>query len=332
MARARAGWVLGAGLAAAVAVLVASLLAGTALPPARAWAVLAGGGDEVERAIVLDVRLARALAAFVVGAALGMSGAAYQGLFRNPLADPFIVGTSGGAALGGVAAIVLGASGSLLGISAASVAAFGGALAATAVSFGAARVRGRVPLGSLLLVGFAVGALAGAGVAVLLYYHTRNWNEILGWMMGHLAGASWAKVRVAAVATVLAYVALAVPARSLNAWAFGEESAAQLGVEVERVKAGVLAAGALAVAGAVVACGIVGFVGLIVPNVVRALVGPDHRRVIPLSAIVGGAFLGAADLVARLAFPPAGLPAGAVTALVGPLFFVWILRRRVARS
>jgi iron complex transport system permease protein len=321
----------GATLAVAAAGVCGHALTGTALPPGRAWEVLLGsGGTPSERRIVRDIRLPRALTGFLVGALLGMSGATFQGLFRNPLADPFVVGSSGGAALGGVVAFVLGAAGTAWeGIPIMGITAFAGACAATWAAFLLARHRGRVPLSPLLLIGFALGSFCSAVVTVLLLRFTRNWNYVLNWLMGHLAESTWAHVRTAGLASVAAFVVLAAAGRDLNAMAFGEETALQLGVETERLKAWILAAGSLAVGAAVAVAGIIGFVGLIVPHFFRRLSGPDHRTLIPLSALGGGAFLVFADWAARAALPPTGLPAGTITALLGLPFFVWVLRHSV---
>ncbi len=316
--------------AIAVALVAVSLFVGPAgLSPREVVDGLRAGDRHHD--IVVNVRLPRALLAFVVGAALAGSGAVFQGLFRNPLADPFVVGISGGAALGAVAAIVSGVEVTVLGLGAVTLSAFAGALGAAWLVWRLAATGGRVPVTTLLLAGFAVGAFASAAVSVMLLLNARNWNEILFWMMGSLERAdAWNRVKVAVPFVVLSLGAVGVFARDLNVMLLGEEPAQQLGVEVERVKKVLLAAGAVSAAVAVAMVGIIGFVGLIVPHVVRLLVGPDHRVLLPVTVLAGGAFLVAADLVSRAVLPPAGLPVGTVTALAGAPFFILLLRRRTA--
>ncbi len=321
-----------AGLAAAaLALMAASLFVGPArLTPGEVFAALRA--HDLTNSIVM-LRLDQAMLAFVVGAALAGSGAVFQGLFRNPLADPFVVGASGGAALGAVCAIVAGVNVTLLGLGATTFAAFVGALGATWLVWRLSSARGRTPVTTLLLAGFAVSSFASAMVSILLLMHTQNWNEIMTWMLGSVARPDAGirlKVALPFVAVSLGIVGFF--ARDLNVMLLGEEPAQQLGVEVERVKMVLLAAGAIAAAVAVAMCGIIGFVGLIVPHVVRLVVGPDHRTLLPVTILAGGTFLVGADLVARIALPPAGLPVGSVTALAGAPFFLLLLRRRGPRA
>jgi iron complex transport system permease protein len=289
-------------------------------------------GHEKIGPILLELRLPRALLAFVVGASLGASVVVFQGLFRNPLADPFVVGVSGGAALGAVAAVVLGLEATLLGLGSATVAAFAGALGAAFLAYQLARVRGRVPVGSLLLSGFAIGSFAGALVSILLLFNSKNWNEVIAWLFGNLNHPDpWTRVKVVLPFATASTAVMAIYSRDLDLMLLGEESAQQLGVEVERVKRVLLGAGAVAAAAAVAVCGIIGFVGLIVPHVVRGLVGPRHRMLLPVTVLAGGTLLTLADVAARAASADSPLPIGAVTALFGAPFFVYLLRRRAVR-
>lgn len=303
---------------------------------AIAASVFVGSGDlppgEMKRAILVDLRLPRACLGFLTGAALAAAGVTFQGLFRNALADPFVTGVSGGAALGAVVALTLGLRQYVFGLAPAALAAFVGALATVAVVHRLAHVRGRVPVGTLLLAGFAVQALTSALVSILILFHTKDWNEVLRWLMGSLSDARWLKVQLLIPFVVVAYAVMRFYARDLNVMLMGEESAQQLGVDVERTKRRLMAAGAIATAAAVAACGIVGFVGLIVPHIARKLVGPDHRNLLPVTALAGGALVVIADLAARWAMPPAGLPIGAVTALLGAPFFLYMMRRRGVRA
>jgi iron complex transport system permease protein len=284
------------------------------------------------RDIVLEYRLPRGILAFLVGASLGASGVCFQGLFRNALADPFVVGVSSGAALGAVAAIVLGLESTMLGLAPATATAFLGATAAALLAYAVARVKGRVPVTTLLLAGSAIGSFAGAMVSILILINSPKWSEVVTWLMGSMSHPDpWDRVKVVVPCLIASATVMLVYARDLNLLLLGEESAQQLGVEVERLKLFLLAAGSLAAAGAVATCGMIGFVGLIVPHVARRLVGPDHRTLLPITVLAGGTLLTLADVAARVVSPQFPLPIGAVTALGGAPFFVYILRRRSAK-
>lgn len=287
-------------------------------------------GDPRAAVILRDLRIPRLLLAAGVGAALSVSGAIYQGLFRNPLADPFVLGVSGGSALGAVAGIVLRVP-AVLGLAGVSACSLGGGLAAAGLVYRIARAGGRVPLGTLLLAGFAVGSVASAVVTILLVTSAGSWADILLWLMGSLHHPDgWDRLKLLAPAAAVAVLVATVYARELNLFLAGEESALQLGVEVERTKVVLLVGATVGAAGAVAAAGMIGFVGLIVPNLVRRLTGPDHRDLVPASAMGGAALVAAADLAARTVRWPAELPIGAVLALVGGPFFLLVLRRRAA--
>ena len=316
---------------------IPSALAIAALVPAAAGAlalsIFAGETvtGELTRDIVLEYRLPRGILAFLVGASLGASGVCFQGLFRNSLADPFVVGVSSGAALGAVAAIVLGLERTVLGLAPPTVTAFLGATAAAFLAYGVARVRGRVPVTTLLLGGSAIGSFAGAMVSILILINSPKWSEVVTWLMGSMMHPDpWNRVKVVVPCLLASGTVMMIYARDLNLLLLGEESAQQLGVEVERLKVLLLAAGSLAAAGAVATCGMIGFVGLIVPHVARRLVGPDHRTLLPITVLAGGILLTLADAASRMvsSYP---LPIGAVTALGGAPFFVYILRRRSAK-
>lgn len=313
-------------VAAATAVGPGGLALGDVLGALWGGPPRGGGARDVAAVIVWELRLPRACLAYVVGAALGLSGAIFQGLFRNPLADPFVIGISGGASVGAVAALALGASTEAFGLGPVPLFAFGGGLAAAAVVYALGRSDGRAPVETLLLAGVAVGAFCAALTALLLWLNTAGQPEMILWLMGQWESAGWARV-----AAAFPYVAVAAAggiafARDLNALALGEEQARQLGVETERAKRVLLAAGTLAAAAAVAVAGLIGFVGLIVPHAVRRLAGADHRIVVPASALAGGVFLVAADAAGR-SVGPSGLPLGVVTGLCGGPFFLYVLRR-----
>lgn len=322
----RSNQVLGLLLLLTIGGFAASLYTGsTSLPVMK---VLAGRDvDAVDRVMVLDIRLPRAVTALIVGGCLALAGVIFQGLFRNPLADPFVVGTSGGAALGAVAAGLIIPGATWIGVSASHLAALAGSLATSAIVLSLSRRSGRISLQSLLLCGFVVGTFAASMVTILLLLHTRNWNEVLQWLMGHLSLSSWARIRMGLPWAVIAFGIAVWYARDLNLLLFGEETAQHLGSDVERAKRALLIAGALATAAAVSMAGIIGFVGLLVPHVLRGVLGSDHRNLLPSAFLGGGVVLLFSDIVARWVWPPVGLPVGAVTAMLGPPFFLWLLRR-----
>ena len=320
---------------ALVALLVALLLAAivlavrhgaVALSLADVVDALLGRGDPATVTIVRDLRLPRALQAALVGAALGLSGAAFQALLRNPLSEPYILGVSSGAAVGAVLAITAG----LAAAWAVPAAAFAGAGVAIVLVFRiAAGVGPALDTRVLLLAGVVVGAFLNAVILLLLTFaDLEAFRAAMFWMMGSHAGATWTRVGAAAAYLAVGAVVLLALARPLNLLAVGEETAAHLGTHVERTKLLAYAAASLLAAGGVAVSGVIGFVGLVVPHVARLLWGGAHRRLLPASALLGATFLVLADLAARLVARPAELPIGVVTAFVGVPFFVWLLRRR----
>jgi iron complex transport system permease protein len=287
-----------------------------------------------DRLVLLDLRLPRTLLAAFVGAALSTSGAMMQGLFRNPLADPGLIGVSSGAALFAVATIVLGhgVAASLiapLGIYALPIAAFAGGLVTTILLVAIAARHGQLAVGTLLLAGIAVGALATSVTGVIVYASDdRDLRDLTLWSMGSLSGASWPKVF--AVAPFALAILLVIPRlmRGLNGFLLGEAEAMHLGVDTEQIKRLTIATTAAAVGAAVAVAGVIGFVGLVVPHVMRLISGPDNRAVLPGSALLGAALVIVADMIARMVVRPAELPIGIVLALVGaPVFLHLVLRR-----
>jgi len=289
---------------------------------------LTGRGDAATAAIVRDLRLPRATAAALVGAALAVSGVTFQALLRNALAEPYVLGVSGGAALGAVAAIVLG--GLTASPTSISAAAFAGAAASIALVLRvAAGVGPTLDTRVLLLAGVVVGAFANAGIFLILSIaDVAAFRSATGWMMGSLSGSTWAGAGTLAAYLVPTFVVLLALARPLNALAIGEDTAAYLGVSVERTKWLAFGAASLLAAAAVAAAGIIGFVGLIVPHAARLAWGSDHRFLLPASALLGATFVLVTDTAARTVVAPTELPLGAVTAIVGVPLFVALLRRR----
>lgn len=279
-----------------------------------------------QAAVLWAIRLPRVALAGLVGAGLAVSGAALQGVFRNPLADPGLIGVSSGAAFGAVAAVVLGFAG--LGVASLPVAAFLGGLLTTLIVYGLARSDGRTEVVTLLLTGIALNAIAGAGTGFLTYLaDDAELRTITFWSLGSAGGATWPTV--GAVAPFIGVGLLLVPrwGRALNLLVLGEREARHLGVATERVRLGIVALAALMTGAAVAVAGTVGFVGLVVPHLLRMVAGPDHRLLLPASGLGGAALLVLADLAARTLAAPAELPLGVVTALAGGPFFLWLLHR-----
>lgn len=321
-------WVFGSLCAVVVAAIVSLGIGPAWLSPAEVIRSLLGGGDEVSRTIVFEIRLPRIVLAALVGCALGVSGAAMQGIFRNPMADPYIVGISPGAALGAVVVTAFGLSASFLGLTAVPLAAFAGGLGAALAVVTLARRGGRFPVADLLLVGLAVGAFAGAGYSFLiLTLDDGRIASVLFWLLGSFAPADWGRVLSALPYIVVAVTGLLFLARDLDVFSLGEEEAGYLGLRVERLKMLSIAFAALAASAAVAVSGVIGFVGLIVPHVARLLVGPRHILLLPVSGLWGATFLVLADAAARSVLSSSEIPVGVITALCGAPFFLYLLRR-----
>ena len=289
-----------------------------------------GGQDTL---IILNIRLPRTLMGLLVGAGLAVSGALMQGLFRNPLADPGLVGVSAGAGLAAAATIVIGDR--LLGSAAAQLpfallpaGAFLGGLSFTLVLYAIATRKGRTSISTMLLAGVALGAFAGALTGLLVYLSDdRQLRDITFWSLGSLGGASWSKVGVIAGPILIMIATVPFLARGLNALALGEAEAFHLGISVQRIKALAILLVALAVGASVASAGMIGFIGIVVPHLIRLIVGPDHRLLLPFSALAGGGLLLAADILARSLAAPAEVPIGIITAAIGAPFFLWLLLR-----
>jgi iron complex transport system permease protein len=283
-----------------------------------------------DEAIFFAIRLPRIAGAAVVGAALASAGVLFQGLLRNPLADPYALGVSGGAALGGALGFLLSLSFGVLGFSPVPILAFAGALVAMSLVYGLARSGGRAPIVTLLLAGFAVSAIMGYAVSFLLILNDRlqlNLPRVYGWLLGGISVTQWSQLGLAAAMVGVAMGGGWLLRHSLDALSLGEESAQQLGIAVESDKRIVIVLGSILTGAAVALGGLIGFVGLFAPHVTRVIVGPRHSLLLPAAALVGAAFLVLADLLARAMLPPTEIPVGILTAFVGGPFFLWLLRR-----
>lgn len=301
------------------------------------WRWLTGSTAQADDAVVLMLRLPRVLMATLVGASLACSGATMQGLFRNPLVEPGLVGVSAGAALGAIGMIVLG--GSVLAAAPVVLASFGvagaafaGGITATALVY---LIGSRRPgIATLLLAGVAINAIAMAGVGMLTFIaNEHQLRDLSFWTLGSLGGTSWSRLFAVAPLMLLPLCLLPRYASALNALLLGEREAALLGFQPDRVRRQSIALVALATSAAVAMCGVIGFVGLLVPHVIRMLWGPNHRLLLPASALAGASLLIGADAVARVVVAPAELPMGVITALLGGPFFLWLLLRlRIGES
>ena len=277
--------------------------------------------------ILFDIRLPHAVLMALTGMALGGSGAAYQGLFRNPLADPYIIGVASGAGLGAVLAMTVQFPSSLLGMAAVPVAAFVGALVTVTLVYTIARVGRTTPVTTLLLAGVAVGTFASALTSMLMLLSTDELHRAISWLLGGFSLGGWQPVLAALPYLFIGLGVLILLGRPLNVLQFGDEEALQLGLDVEKFKLVIVVASSLVAATAVSFSGTIAFVGLIVPHLVRILWGTDYRRLIPLAILGGGSVLLAADVIARTIMAPRDLPVGIVTSIVGAPFFLWLLRR-----
>jgi len=330
------------GLAFALSLLLGAGIGAMPISPHEIGAILlralgldsGAATSDAKSMVLLSIRAPRVLLGAIVGAGLGVAGAALQGLFRNPLADPGLIGVSTGAALAAALAIVLGgqvlpALPELLRPLMLPVAAFLGGLAASFAVYRIARRNGRTRVTTLLLAGVALNALAGAILGLLIFASTdQQLRDLNFWLLGSLAGVTWDRLAIAAPMILLPVAALPFMARPLNALVMGEREAAHLGYRVERVKRQVIALAALTVGAGVALTGVIGFVGLVVPHIVRLALSSDHRLLLPASALLGATLLPLADLAARMVVLPAELPVGILTSAIGGPFFLWLLMRR----
>ncbi|MFC4541701.1 vitamin B12 ABC transporter permease BtuC [Halosolutus amylolyticus] len=277
--------------------------------------------------IVADVRLPRIALAATVGFALAAAGTVMQGFFRNPLADPSIIGVSSGAAAGAVAAIAFPL---LVPFGSLHLSAFVGALVTAFLVYAIATEGGRTPVATLLLAGVAIQAFLGALISYMLVHSGESLRQAVIWMMGHLNNSSWSDVGFALPVAIVGVLVLGAYTRELNVLLLGEEDAYHLGVDVEQTKFLLLAIASIVTAAGVAVAGVIGFVGLVVPHMMRLIVGPDHRVLLPTSALAGASFLVATDTIARAG--PAEVPVGIVTAALGAPFFLFLLTRREVHS
>jgi iron complex transport system permease protein len=321
------------GLLFILVVLISITMGSVKVPPLRSIRILfqsilglKGGGNETERAIILSLRLPRAILAGLVGAGLSVSGATFQALLRNPLADPYILGVSSGAAVGAILAILLGLGTFSFGLPLIS---FLGALLTVLVVFYFGRQDGKIHPNTLLLAGVIIGSFLSALIMFFISVSQKEeLHTIIFWLMGDFSFSNARAILIIFPYILLGFFLLYRRSRQLNLILSGEENAVQLGVDVERLKLVSYLSASLITAASVSVCGLIGFVGLIIPHAVRLIFGPDHRLLIPASALVGASFLVASDTVARTLLAPTELPVGVITAAFGGPFFIYLLRTR----
>ncbi|MBV6391860.1 MAG: Hemin transport system permease protein HmuU [Anaerolineales bacterium] len=319
-------------LAPALLVLLLALLfslavGSTWIPLEEIFAALQGNGTNLTENILWNIRLPRAALIALTGMALGGSGAAYQGLFRNPLADPFLIGIASGAGLGAVVSMTVKWPYSFWGLMAIPLAAFIGALFTVALVYLLARVGQTTPVTNLILAGVAVSSFATSLMSFIMLRSDGELRRAMSWLMGGSIQLGWTSALAMLPYLIVGLGALLLHGHALNLMQFGDEQAQQLGLNVQRAKRIILIASSLATAAAVSFAGIIGFVGLVVPHVIRLWFGGDYRRLIPLSILGGATALLVSDVIARVALAPQELPVGIITALAGAPFFLWVLRR-----
>lgn len=283
-----------------------------------------------DQLILLQIRLPRIFSSAIVGASLSVSGLLFQGLFRNPMADPYVIGASGGSVLGACIGIFLFAQTSVFGVSLTGLLAFAGSVATMGLVYSLARTKGRTSVVTLLLAGFAISTILSNCTyffEVLDSSSGTGTRILLSWLRGAISTPRWSELAVSSVALALSYVAALPLARRLNTLALGDEYAYQLGLNVEQTRVGIIVVGSLLTAVAVALGGLISFAGLIIPHIGRLLLGPDNTRLLPVSALAGAIFLVLADTLARTVLAPTELPVGILMALVGGPFFLYLLRR-----
>lgn len=309
-----------------IALLLSLAIGSVFITPKELWQTLLGNGTEINESILWKIRLPRTILIALTGAALGGSGAAYQGLFRNPLADPFLIGVASGAGLGAVIAMSVQWPYSFWGLMAIPLAAFIAALLTVFIVYSLARVGQTIPTTNLILAGVAFSSFATSLTSFLMIRSTSEVRRALGWLLGGATQNNWTAILAMLPYLLIGLGILILFGHALNLLQFGDDQAQQLGLNVTRTKRIILIASSLATAAAVAFSGIIGFIGLIVPHLIRLWFGPDYKRLLPLSILGGATALLISDIIARILIAPQEIPVGIITALAGAPFFLWVLR------
>ena len=310
-----------------LALLLSIAIGSVFIPLDEMWNVLRGAGDETFTSIIWKIRLPRTVLVSLTGAALGISGTSYQGLFRNPLADPYLIGVASGAGLGAVIAMSIQWPYSFWGLMAVPLTAFITALLTVLLVYAIAHIGRTVPTTNLILAGVAISSFAASLTSFLMLRSTNEVRRALGWLLGGSIQGGWTPILAILPFLIIGVTVLLFNGHALNLLQFGDDQAQQLGLNVTRRRALILVAASLITATAVSFSGIIGFIGLIVPHLMRLWSGADYRRLLPLSLLGGASALLISDVIARVVLAPQEIPVGIVTALAGAPFFLWVLRR-----
>jgi cobalamin transport system permease protein len=309
-----------------IAALLSLAIGSVFISPKEIWQVILDNGNQTFASILWKIRLPRTVLIALTGAALGGSGATYQGLFRNPLADPFLIGVASGAGLGAVIAMSVKWPYSFWGLMAIPMSAFIAALLTVFIVYSLARVGNTIPTTNLILAGVAFSSFATSLTSFLMLRSTGEVRRALGWLLGGASQSGWTAILAIMPYLLIGLGVLIFSGHALNLIQFGDDQAQQLGLNVTRTKRILLAASSLSTAAAVAFSGIIGFIGLIVPHLIRLWFGPDYKRLLPLSILGGATMLLLCDVIARVIIAPQEIPVGIITALVGAPFFLWVLR------
>lgn len=323
-------WFVSAALLLLMVIMIFSLSLGTIfISPLKVFKILLEAAeDETFYTIIQQIRLPRIILSFIVGSGLAIAGVIFQGIIRNPMVDPYIVGISSGAGTGVTVAIIFSLNWNFFGISAIPVMAFVGALITVYIVYTLARIGNKLPVTTFLLAGVAMGFLLNAIMSFLMLMGTDSLHKVVYWLMGSLASASWEDIRLILPYYLVSLVPILFFLKDLNIILLGEDNARSLGVNVEQVKIILIISATLMTAIMVSVSGIIGFVGLIIPHISRMLIGPDNRKLTPFAALLGGGFLMISDDIARSLVPPLEIPVGIITAIAGAPYFIYLLRKK----
>jgi len=309
--------------------LLALMIGSTPIPIRTTIDSLFSFDSELTRfsVIIRQIRLPRVILSFLVGSALAIAGAVFQGIIRNPMVDPYIVGISAGAGTAATIAIIFNMTWSLFYFNTIPLFAFIGAIITVVLVYNISKVGNKIPVMNFLLAGVAIGFILDAIRSFLMVTGTNDMQQVVFWLMGSLAGTSWRDIRIVLPYYFIGLIPILLYIKDLNIILLGEDNAQTLGVEVEKVKKTLITSATLITAAVVSVSGSIGFIGLVMPHMARMLIGPDHRKLIPFAAILGGIFLMVSDMLARSLMPPLEIPVGIITAIAGGPYFIYLLRK-----
>lgn len=312
-----------------IIILVSLAIGSVYIPPGEAIEVILNqSNNDVYVTIITQIRLPRVLLSLIVGSALAVAGVVFQGIIRNPMVDPYIVGISSGAGTGVTLAIILNINWRIMGISSLPLMAFLGAIITVFIVYNLARTAKKLPVMNFLLAGVAMGFLLNAVMSFIMVMGTNSLHKVVYWLMGSLSTANWQDVMMVLPYYFLSMLPIVFYIKDLNIILLGDDNAFSLGVDVEKIKIILITSATLMTAVVVSVSGIIGFIGLIIPHISRIIIGPDHRKLIPFSAMIGGSFLLFSDNLARALMPPLEIPVGIITAVFGAPYFIYLLKKK----